>query len=43
MSENEEKCYCALLLSQVYKDNFNYVYLSFLKPILGVNRVNKNF
>lgn len=36
-----DKCYTAELLYQMYNDDINFAYLSFLKPILGeVQRVN---
>lgn len=42
--QNDEKCYMADLLHQMYCDDFNFAYICFLKPILAdVNKVNKAF
>lgn len=44
ITRNQDKCYSAELLYQMFSDENNYAYLCFLKPILAeVNRVNKNF
>lgn len=40
----KEKCYTARLLDQMLSDNVNFLYLTFLRPILyEVNRLNKIF
>jgi hypothetical protein len=44
IARQNEKCYSAELLFQMYNDNFNYAFICFLKPILQeVNKVNKCF
>jgi hypothetical protein len=41
---DKEKCYTAQILFEMYNDDMNYAYISFLKPILGdIQRVNKAF
>lgn len=41
---NNEKCYMADLMHQMYCDDFNFAYICFLKHILiDVNKVNKAF
>jgi hypothetical protein len=44
IASQDEKCYTAHLLHQMFSDDLNYAYICFLKPILTeVNRVNKGF
>jgi hypothetical protein len=41
---DKEKCYTAQVLFEMYNDDVNYAYISFLKPILSdIQRVNKAF
>ncbi|CAH1955688.1 unnamed protein product [Acanthoscelides obtectus] len=43
-SHDSDKCYTAQMLYEMYKDDTNYAFICFLKPILGgVQRVNKAF
>ncbi|XDV39300.1 hypothetical protein PO909_008556 [Leuciscus waleckii] len=44
LAANAEHCYAARLLSEMYKDKTNSLYLHFLRPLLfEIKTVNKNF
>ncbi|KYN09966.1 hypothetical protein ALC57_17904 [Trachymyrmex cornetzi] len=44
IARNSEKCYIASTLYEMYKDNINYLYLLFLKPVLSELQIlNKSF
>ncbi|KYN29542.1 hypothetical protein ALC57_01007 [Trachymyrmex cornetzi] len=44
MINNNEKCYTARILMEMYKDETIYMYLIFLKPILrDINTINLQF
>lgn len=42
--KDSEKCYSAILLSDMYRNELNLAYFLFLKPILlEIQRTNKSF